>query len=321
MTFAGCSTVATSTTTGATSSILGTWTVSSGSLPLTIGDLLVAVATVEPTTTAAIPSTVTAGWSQIGSGILSSSRVGISIWTKVCAGPDTAPTFTSAVTGTYSGLHVTLYELAGVTAASVVYGTATGTTANPLTATTSANVTSANSVAIGAHALYTGSNASDTWTKAATFTVGVNTGGSTARYHTASDYLNNPATGAALACAGTWGSAGTYEAAMVVAFPAILSATAVISPGTGIAAAAVPGRARPGMFIPGAAAGPSGTQVQAQVSFPPVTVTVPHGATVTMVSALTVTTSKPAPAIITAETSPGLEVYGFAISGPGLGIP
>ena len=137
----------------------------------------------------------------------------------MAAGSDAAPVFTSTVSGTYSGLHVTIHELASVVATGAVYGTNTGTTASPLTATTSAAPT-ATSVAIGAHALYTGSNASDTWTKDSAFTVGVNTGGTTARYHTASDYLNSPSTGSTLACGGTWGSAGTYEAAMVVSFPA-----------------------------------------------------------------------------------------------------
>jgi hypothetical protein len=206
----------------ATASPLTTaWTAAAGSFPRVAGQsFLVAAVCAEGSTSVTAIGCSTTGWTQVGTGVLNTKAACAFFW-KWSAGADAVPVFTSTLTGT-AKIHAVLYELSGVRNTAQPWdtsGTATGTTANPLTVTTGANVTVPGGVALAVHSLYTGTSATDAWTKDAAWTAGV-TDAATATMHAAFDFKLAPATGAALADGGTWGAVGTFEAAMSVVFAA-----------------------------------------------------------------------------------------------------
>lgn len=77
----------------------------------TAGDLLIAVATAAAGTSATAVLCSTTGWAQIvQEGNSATAHARVSFWYKVAAGSDTAPTFTSTLTGT-GAMTATLYEV------------------------------------------------------------------------------------------------------------------------------------------------------------------------------------------------------------------
>lgn len=112
----------TSATVGAVFSLTGTPTLTratSGSVTAvfgtgqtdTAGDLLIAVATSAAATSTTAIACSTSGWTQIvQEGNSATAHARVSFWFKVAAGSDTAPTFTSTLSGT-GAMTATLYEL------------------------------------------------------------------------------------------------------------------------------------------------------------------------------------------------------------------
>jgi hypothetical protein len=254
----GASAIATATTVGSLS-VTASTTARTGTLPLTAGHLLVAVVGVEAGTSVTAIACSTGGWTQVGTGYISNSRCAAATFWKIAAGADAAPAFTSTTSGTYARGSVVLYEFSGHDATTpfpAIYAGAAGTTANPLTVTTTGPATIAQSRALAIHGNYYATNAADTWTKDAAFTNDTSDGGTTQRLHWAWDYLQNPSTSVATSCGGTWATIGTYEVAWVVVIAADPGITVVTPP---------------------AAAG-SGTASQPVIPAPPVVVTPPAAA-------------------------------------------
>jgi hypothetical protein len=209
----------------------------------TSGNLLVAAVASNATTSAAAIANVGGTWTKYGQEA-SQGHNRVAYFYKIATGTDAAPAFTSTLSGTYQSMYCVLYVLSGTdnTGLIATYGTITGTTANPLTVTTVGNVPLTGCYALSCHNLYTGTSATDAWTKDANWTNNVNTGGATARYHYAADFRASPPSGSTLACGGSWASAGSYEAAMSIVIKPTINAAitpSLASPTTTIPAAQI----------------------------------------------------------------------------------
>jgi hypothetical protein len=220
-------------------SVTGTWgtgqTHASGSL------LVAMVSAVGSTSAAAIANT--GGYWTKYSQEASTTYIKVACFWRVADGSaNDTPTFTSTLSGTYTGMAATLYQFTGApasVAAIATYGLATGTTANPLTPLASAAVIPVdNCYALACHAIYRSTTAANTWTKDSAWTNDTTNGATSQRPHSAADHLASPAVGATLTCQGatsgcTWGSAPTYEGALMVVIRGTdaLVTPAVVAPG------------------------------------------------------------------------------------------
>jgi len=156
----------------------------------------------------------------------------VAFFWKVAAGGDAAPAFTSTTSGT-TVMTCTLYELAGGNTANPVdtSGTNSGT-ALAVTVTTSGNVSSAGSYAIGLFGYRPSTSVTITWTPGTGFTNDVNDGATASRFHSAQDHATSaPAAGAALSESVTW-SAGTPQntSSMIAVFGPAVTAAATPAP-------------------------------------------------------------------------------------------
>ena len=116
----------------------GTWPTGSTQ---TAKDLLVAVVSVFGTSTVATFTCSTSKWAQVVSS--ATTTVNTTIWVKIAAGSDTAPTFAATTTGTTGdqNLSVTLFDLydsSGETPSILCTGTATGTSGGTISPKTNA---------------------------------------------------------------------------------------------------------------------------------------------------------------------------------------
>ena len=202
------------TATGVQSTITGTW---SGTQPRTASDLLVAVVTAYGTTaiTVAIAET-TGGWTEQITVTSASSHAQSSIWTLNAAGGDPAPSFTATMTGTAASERMTCYliELTGndqYLPASTT-GSAVGTSASPLTVTTSGTVPAAGCYAISCYNMVSASGAFSGFTKGASWTNVSTTAATSAPDHAFCDIFANPPSGTTLAEAVTHTTTTTFEA-------------------------------------------------------------------------------------------------------------
>ena len=220
----GASAIATATT----GSVTASTTARTGTLPRTAGHLLVAVVQAIATTSVGTITTTSTGWTagaqKVGEAVQTLCHT--AVYWKTATGADAAPVFTSALSGTYQSMKCVLYELAGQhpTTPVATYGTGTGT-GNIATLNTAGNVPSVGCYAVGAHAVYTGSNATDAWTKAAAWTADT-TDAATARFHHAWNIYPGPPAGALLSFLGTWATAGTGQSAMEAVIQPVPDATA-----------------------------------------------------------------------------------------------
>jgi predicted phosphohydrolase len=179
------------------------------------GNLLVAAVTAEATTSAAAMANTGGTWTKYAESASNAYTKTAFFWKIRGSSAESAPVFTSSMSGSYLGMQCVIYEFSGAntTTPFATYGTNYGTTANPLTVTTAGNVPTTGCYGLSCHAIYTGSNSSDAWTKDTNWTNRANTGGTTARYHGAHDYIVSPSSGATLACGGTWASVTSSQQA------------------------------------------------------------------------------------------------------------
>ena len=183
------------------------------------GDLQVALVTAWGTTTATIPSTVTAGWRQVGAGLLA-TKAAVAIW--MAYGKANAPTFTSTGTGSATEARITcelidLHDPGGYPVLDT-FGTAGGTV-SPLTVTTSGNVTGAGEYALSVYATGSASSlGSGTWTKGTSWTEITDTFTTTTYAHSAFDEYSGPPSGSTLAEAVSWSLTTTFAAGMSAVF-------------------------------------------------------------------------------------------------------
>jgi Concanavalin A-like lectin/glucanases superfamily len=208
----GRSNIATATTGTLTAST----TARSGTIPRTALHLLVVVVNaICSTSVTAITQSGGSDWTKVA-GEASSTITRTAVFWKVALGSDAAPAFTSTRTGSYPSMQCVLYELSGtdLVAPVITYGIANAAGAIA-TLNTLANVPNGNCYALGGHAVYTGSNATDAWTKAANWTADT-TDAATARFHHSWDILAAPTSGAVLSFLGTWATAGTAQTGMEV---------------------------------------------------------------------------------------------------------
>ncbi len=232
VTLVGRSAIATATTGTLTAST----TARSGTLSRVAGNLLVVVVNaIGSTSVGTIPTP--GGWTKVGATEAAQTLCHTAVFWKIAAGSDAGPAFTNGTTGTYRSMQCVLYELSGhdpVTPAAT-YGTGTAASANITTLNTVGNVPAAGCYALGGHAVYTGSNATDAWTKSASWTADT-TDAATARFHHAWDLYSSPPSGSALSFLGTWATVGTGQSAMeVVVAVAPVSAPAGVATGAGAA--------------------------------------------------------------------------------------
>lgn len=186
----------------------------------TAGNRLVCVVTNWGGTTGGTPGTP-AGWTQLLT-ITSNTRSVVTYFGKVAAGSDAAPTVSATNTGTatFSTLSAQLHELAGVDPTTPVgaSGTATGTTANPLVATTSGNVPQTGCYALGAASLAITVNATATMGAGSGWTNTGDNGTTNTRAHWVYGTQSNPTSGATLSESFSYTGTGAFLAAAVVVF-------------------------------------------------------------------------------------------------------
>ena len=198
----------------------------------TAGNYLVAVAINWGGTTGGTPGTPS-GWTQLLT-ITGSSRSVVTFFGKVAAGSDSAPTIAATNTGTatFSTLAVRLVELTGVDTAIPVAasGSATGTTANPLVATTVANVTQSGCFALGAASLAVSASATSTLGAGSGWTSVADNGSTTTRAHWIFGEQSSPTSQAALAESFSYTTTGAFLAGAVVVFQPAGSMTVTATP-------------------------------------------------------------------------------------------
>ena len=168
---------ATSSTSGLTPSVTGTWGTGQNR---TAPNLLIAVVTTYGNSTAFLGDPPS-GWSMadMSHTALTSGSNATAVYFKTAAGSDSAPAFTAVMTGTAADcrLDVTLYEYSdsgGGTPVLATTGTAQGTSGATLTTTTRLNVL-AGSAALAAITVSQGTTAATaSWTPPAGWTAGPN---------------------------------------------------------------------------------------------------------------------------------------------------
>ena len=205
------------TTGSASPSVTGSW--NSTQTPQA-GDRLVAVVTVFGSTTAALGA-APSGWFQDLT-ITASSREQVAYYSKVAAGSDAAPSFTSTTTGTasHSGIFCELYDLydsSGQTPALDTSGTATGTTGT-VAPVTGGNVTGTGEFAIAACGYGYSSSAAYSFTTPSGWTAAPSDA-ATAYCHAASFYLASPTSGATLTASMAHGTSSYVAGAVAVYLP------------------------------------------------------------------------------------------------------
>ena len=173
------------------------------------GNVLVAVVT-WTATTSTTATTLTGGSSWVN--LLEIASAGTlartSIWWKPAAGGDTAPQFSSTLTGTATS-SCTIFELSGAngyvtdTSGTVV----ASTTITAQTATTSGNVTTTAEFGIAGFARERASTASVV--TASTYTLATSNSGVTSTGHFATMTLSSPATGATSSATVNYSLSGT----------------------------------------------------------------------------------------------------------------
>lgn len=198
----------------------------------TAGDLLIAVATAAAATSVTAPACSTSGWTEIvGEGNAASTpHAYVSMWFKVAAGSDTAPVFTSTLSGT-GAMTATLYEITSYdTTGTTGWLDSTGVYASGASSATLAAISAATAtttygpLAIGA-SVQERAAGTNTWNNAGTsgFANSVNDGTTNSVAHTAIDVSTS--TGEARGAEGTVTDTGhwttdtaAYAAAIVVVF-------------------------------------------------------------------------------------------------------
>ena len=196
----------------------------------TAGDLLVAVVTSTGTTSTATLSTPS-GWTKaLEVANTTTAQVRVGLYTKVAAGVDTAPAFTSTISGTAT-MSCTMFELSGASGidTSGTYASgATSGTLSAMTATTTANVNHSGEFAIAAFAQERTAS-TNTWNVGTGWTNAATDGTSSITGHSAVDYQSSPAANAALSEAGHWTTNTTaFGAGLVVVFAATSPAVSTL---------------------------------------------------------------------------------------------
>ena len=215
-------------------SVAGTWNTDQ---PCTAGDTLVACVTATAATSTTAIAT-TSGWAKTGEAA-AAGRARVAFYTQAAAGADAAPTFTSTLSGT-GAMTCTLLEFAGMNTTTPVCasGTATGTTAAALTAATTQMVPPLvqGCYALSGFTVYQSPAAGNAWTADTGhggWTNVTSDAVTSSVAHSATDYqiINSGAAGAEAVVTetGTWGTAGSYTAGMIIVVVPQASALAVLS--------------------------------------------------------------------------------------------
>ncbi len=217
----------------ATGSVTGTWGTGQSR---TAGNMLVAIVTCAASTSVTATATASGWTNRIEIPNTATAQVRAAVWTKTAAGADAAPVFTSTETGTAGGMDCMLFELQGANIASpldVEGDYASGATAGTvsMTATTSANVSTAGEYAIAVFAQEAAA-ASLTWTDSGTgaFTKLLNGNGATSVLQTYIGVAAGPAAAAALNDAGAFSVNTTAFGAGTVAVFTVAVPSGVITP-------------------------------------------------------------------------------------------
>lgn len=209
-------------------SVTPTMTATSGTFPMTAGDILLASVTAAASTSVQAIRCTTAGWVACGQAQQAyPGPAAVAYFWKRAVGSDAAPTFVSTASGSNYHISALIEEFTGADQAMPVIaaGYAGGTSGN-ITPTTQQSLPMAGGYAVSTQVTYNSSSTTNAFTAGANFTT-TTSDGATAFYHYAREYDASPPSGSTLAAAGTWGSATTFRAAMVVVIQPPISAIGV----------------------------------------------------------------------------------------------
>lgn len=210
-------------------SVTGTWATGQSRAA---GNLLVAVVTAVAQTSVTAPG-APAGWVKPVSAT-AGGRCSLGIFTRVAAGADAAPAFSSTLSGT-GAMTCTLWELSGQdpTTPLQTSGTATGTTTAALAVTSALAVAQAGSYAICASALELTSAATDAATPKSGWTAVADDGATSDVVHTACIALAGPPAGSALQGFVTWAAGGNSTGAVLAVFQPAMAPPKVVAQNMG----------------------------------------------------------------------------------------
>ena len=257
----------------ASMSVQGTWPTGSTQ---TAGDLLIAVVTGYGTTSAQ-EDPPPAGWTEIAGAFNTNAGMDFcSVFYKVAAGGDTAPTFGAATSGTAadSSCNVALYDLfdsGGGTPQIITVGSNNNGSATPMSLTTAGNVPSAGCFAICAVIHSKGTTAATgTWTTPTSWSLGADQTASL-RSHMGTFYYSSPPSGSTLTVSVAWPTpTATTNAAgvIIVVRPPVTGALEVTATQTGAAGIVNPGLALTVKVVTGQAASPLGATLSQVATTP-----------------------------------------------------
>lgn len=200
-------------------SVTGTWGTGQSRVS---GNLLVAVVSAVAQTSVTAPG-APAGWVKPVSAT-AGGRCSLGVFTRVATGADTAPSFSSTLSGT-GAMTCTLWELSGQDPAAGLQtsATATGTTTNALGVTSAAAVAQAGSYAVCASALELTSAATDAATPKSGWAGITDDGATSDVVHTACIALAGPPAGSTLQGFVTWVAGGNSTAAVLAVFQPVMA--------------------------------------------------------------------------------------------------